>query len=58
MEVGEEEINKIVKYLKLTIDLIHRDCFPTKYLNSTISRVPALSCVSSGEGKMTRNRKA
>lgn len=56
--MGEEEINKIVKYLKLTIDLIHRDCFPTKYLNSTISRVPALSCVSSGEGKMTRNRKA
>lgn len=44
--MGEEEINKIVKYLKLTIDLIHGDFFPTKYLNSTISKEPSLLSVS------------
>lgn len=45
MEVGEEEISKIVKYLKLTIDLTHRDFFPTKYLNSTNSKEPSLFSV-------------
>lgn len=59
LEVREKEINKTLKYLKLMIYLIHRDSFPSKYLNSTISKEPSLVSlgVPLGEGKVTRNRK-
>lgn len=56
--MGEKEINKTLNYLKLTINFIHRDSFPTKYLALSAKSLLSPLCVPLGEGKVTRNRKA